>query len=366
MRIQTIDVGSSSVKLALYDLFRRNAHVTPVRATNAALEGDDADTAAQAVVEHIVRAGVPDVFSHRIVYGTCKYTVPVTATPQILEDLEEAFTLEPLHLPVQVAIVRKLAEKFPRVPQVLCFDTAFHRRMPPIAQRSPLPSSLGPVAQRCGYHGLSYEYVSSVLGEMRGRMVIAHLGAGSSLCALRDGRPIDTTMSFSPLGGLMMATRPGDLDPGILLYLMRRLQMNADELTDLLYRKSGLLGVSQRSGDMKELLELAPQDPVANEAVELYLYQLRKHLGAMVAALGGIDSLVFTGGIGENSPEIRAALCEKLDYLGVNLVGEFNEKSDAVISTNASGVTVWVVHTNESLMLARHAFDIKNQMSTVA
>ncbi len=366
MHIQTVDVGSSSVKLALFDLHRGDSHTAPVRSSQIYVHGDDLGAAIDEAILEITRAGTPDVISHRIVFGESERDAPAVVSERLLSELEAGFELEPLHLPAQVALVRALGVRFPRVPQVVCFDTAFHRRMPSVAKRVPLPRSLGPALQRYGYHGLSYEYVSSVLGSMRGRMVIAHLGSGSSMCALRDGRPTDTTMGFSPLGGLMMATRPGDLDPGIFLYLLKRGEMNAEELADLFYRKSGLLGVSGTTGDMERLLRMAARDDDAREAIELYVYQLRKHLGAMVAALGGLDSLVFTGGIGENSPEIRASVCEKLDYLGVNLVGEFNLKSDAVISANSSGVTVWVVHTNEALMLARHAFALRDPLSTVA
>lgn len=356
MRVQTVDLGSSSLKLASYEMFRRNSHVTPERMREVQYSPNDIDRAKDAVLDELAMR-VPDMVSHRIVFGSDDREGPVLATPHVLRELEGACVLEPLHLPGQVALVRAIAAYDPSIPQLLCFDTAFYRRMPAVAQRAPLPDGVGAAVKRFGYHGLSYEYVTSVLGAMRGRMVIAHLGSGASLCALVDGRPVDTTMGFSPLGGLMMATRPGDLDPGALLYLLKHEKMDAEQLTTLLYSRSGLLGVSGKTGDMRELLRLAPSDGAAARAIELFVYQLRKNIGAMVAVIGGLDTLVFTGGIGENCAEIRAKVCEKLGYLGVNLLGDSNQKGDAIISANASGVTVWIIHTNESLMLARHAFD---------
>ena len=356
VRVQTVDLGSSSLKLASYEMFRRNSHVTPERMREVQYSPNDIDRAKDAVLDELAMR-VPDMVSHRIVFGSDDREGPVLATPHVLRELEGACVLEPLHLPGQVALVRAIAAYDPSIPQLLCFDTAFYRRMPAVAQRAPLPDGVGAAVKRFGYHGLSYEYVTSVLGAMRGRMVIAHLGSGASLCALVDGRPVDTTMGFSPLGGLMMATRPGDLDPGALLYLLKHEKMDAEQLTTLLYSRSGLLGVSGKTGDMRELLRLAPSDGAAARAIELFVYQLRKNIGAMVAVIGGLDTLVFTGGIGENCAEIRAKVCEKLGYLGVNLLGDSNQKGDAIISANASGVTVWIIHTNESLMLARHAFD---------
>jgi acetate kinase len=358
VRIQTVDLGSSSLKLALYDIVRRDVPATPVRTANARFDPGDTHAAVESTLRALAQDATPDAVVHRVVFGGSTYVKPVIATDEVLRDLSEFAPLEPLHLAPQIAVVRAVEERYPNVPQILCFDSAFHQDMPAIAQRAPLPRTLGLDRERFGFHGLSYEYVTSVLDTLRGRTVIAHLGAGASLCALIDGHPMDTTMGISPLGGLMMASRPGDLDPGLLLYLLRARDASVDSLTDLLYRRSGLLGVSGTTGDMQQLLAAAPHDSNAREAVNLFVYQLRKHLGAMVAAIDGIDRLVFTGGIGENSPQIRTEVCDKLAYLGVKLDPDANSENRAVISGDASEIDVRVVRTNESLMLARHALDV--------
>lgn len=353
MRVLTVDLGSSSIRLALYELQRADAHAEPLFTCNEKFEAGDMSVLRRAV-ERAQEHGTPDAISHRIVFASSAHNTPARLNSALLKELEAASTLEPLHLSPQVSLVRILQERYPDVPQVLCFDSMFHRAMPAIAHRLPLPLSVAPI-ERHGYHGLSYEYVCSVLGTMRGRTVIAHLGSGSSMCALLDMRPIETTMGFSPLGGAMMATRPGDLDPGVMLHLVRA-GMNVDEITDLLYNHSGMLAISGTTGDMEQLLELASHDPRAREAIDMYVYHLRKQLGALVAVLGGLDMLVFTGGIGEHSHRVREALCSKLRYLGVILSEDANRRNDTVISTHVSQATVWVVRTNESLMLARHAF----------
>jgi acetate kinase len=226
----------------------------------------------------------------------------------------------------------------PQASNVLCFDTAFHRRSPAIAHRLPLPNDLDPLLQRYGFHGLSYEYVASQLPANSGRTVIAHLGSGASLCAIRDGEPIDTTMGFTALGGLMMGTRPGDLDPGVMLRLLGNDRYDVEQLTDLLYHRSGLLGVSGSSADMRTLIEAANTNAAAREAVDLFVYQLIKQLGAMTAVLGGLDTLVFTGGIGEHAAPIRERVSAALAYLG--------------------DVATLVIPTDENLMIARHTLRV--------
>jgi acetate kinase len=226
----------------------------------------------------------------------------------------------------------------PSVPNVLCFDTAFHRRSPEIAHRLPLPSAIDPALQRYGFHGLSYEYVASQLRADAGRTVIAHLGSGASLCALRDREPVDTTMGFTALGGLMMGTRPGDLDPGVILRLLGSDAFDLASLTDLLYHRCGLLGVSGSSADMRTLLAREQNDTAARDAIELFIYQLRKQLGAMIAVLGGLDTLVFTAGIGENQPSIRQRIVDGCTYLGA--------------------FRTLVIPTDENLMIARHTREV--------
>ena len=248
--------------------------------------------------------------------------------------------------------------RFPDIPHVLCFDTAFHRQSAAIAKRLPLPPDLDPLLQRYGFHGLSYEYIASELGNGAGATVVAHLGSGASLCALEDGKPVDTTMGFSALGGLMMGTRPGDLDPGIILRLIESNAYDAERLSDLLYCKSGLLGVSGTTADMQGLISMADSDARAADAIELFVYQLCKQLGSMVAVLGGFRTLVFTAGIGEHAPLIRAAACQRLDYLGVRVDDVANQRNERVISCPQSRVAVLVVPTDENLMIARHTLQL--------
>jgi acetate kinase len=296
----------------------------------------------------------PDAVGHRIVFGGPHYVEPVRASAGVMRDLESLVAIEPLHLRPELNLVSAAQRRLPAAAQVLCFDTAFHRRAPAIAHRLPLPHDLDPLLERYGFHGLSYEYIATQLGSDSGRAVVAHLGSGASLCAMRDRAPVDTTMGFSALGGLMMGTRPGDLDPGIVLQLLRNDGFDAERLSDLFYRRSGLLGVSGETADMKTLMERSPSNPRAREAIELFVYQLRKHLGAMIAVLGGLDTLVFTGGIGERAPEIRAAATNGLAFLGLRLDEERNRRNDRLISRDDSRIVALVIPTDENLMIARH------------
>jgi acetate kinase len=296
----------------------------------------------------------PAAVGHRIVFGGPHYVEPVRADDAVLRDLESLVAIEPLHLRPELDLVYAAQRRLPAAVQVLCFDTAFHRRAPAIAHRLPLPPGLDPLLERYGFHGLSYEYIATQLGPDSGRAVVAHLGSGASLCALRDRMPVDTTMGFSALGGLMMGTRPGDLDPGIVLQLLRNDGYDSERLGHLFYRRSGLLGVSGSTADMKTLMERSPSDARAQEAIELFVYQLRKHLGAMIAVLGGLDTLVFTGGIGERAPEIRAAAAAGLAFLELRLDEERNRRNDRVISRDDSRITALVIPTDENLMIARH------------
>ncbi|MGB8910187.1 MAG: hypothetical protein WCC84_15685 [Candidatus Cybelea sp.] len=359
MDILSLNGGSSSLKFAAYRTDSPSGQLVCIEAGSDAASNDPA-TALSSILARVQPRleGELGAVGHRIVFGGPAYTAPVRATEAALRDLEALVVIEPLHLRSELDLVRAALRNLPNVPHVLCFDTAFHRQCPPIAKRLPLPAGIDPLLQRYGFHGLSYEYISSKLGDGSGYTVVAHLGSGASLCALVERKPIDTTMGFSALGGLMMGTRPGDLDPGIVLWLLDSRAYDAGRLTDLLYRKSGLLGVSCTTADMQSLLSMTDSDPRAAEAVELFVYQLRKHLGSMIGVLGGLKTLVFTAGIGEHAPSIRAAACEGLEHLGVRLDEAANRRNDRVISCSESRVAVYVIPTDENLMIARHTLQL--------
>jgi acetate kinase len=270
--------------------------------------------------------------------------------------LRSLIPLAPFHLPSEIKGIDAVAAHYPGLSQVVCFDTAFHHQMPEVAQRLPIPRSLWQDGMhRYGFHGLSYEYIVSALGrDTKGRVIIAHLGSGASIAALKDGKPQDTTMGFSALGGLMMGTRCGDLDPGILLYLMDEKGYDARQLEELLYQHSGLIGVSGISSDMKTLLDQRTTEPHAAQAIELFCYTARKYIGALSAVIDGLDTLVFTGGIGERAAPVRWMICRGLVYLGINIDPEKNDANAGIISINNSSCTVRVIPTNEDLMIARH------------
>ena len=303
----------------------------------------------------------PAAVGHRIVHGGMHYTAPQKITTQLQSDLQALVPLAPLHLPGQIELIEAVRKWRPTLPQVACFDTAFHCRMPELARRFPLPRSFWDQGvRRYGFHGLSYEYILSVLEKqasepaIAGRTIIAHLGNGASMVAVRDGIPVDTSMGLTPTSGFMMGTRSGDLDPGLMLYLLRA-GYDARALEDLLDHQSGLLGVSGLSADMKTLLEKRSTDPYADQAVTMFCQGVRKFLGAFAAVLGGLDALVFTGGIGERAAPVRQEICRDLQFLGVTLDAAQNEKHAAIISIPESRCTVRVIPTNEDLMIARHA-----------
>ena len=295
---------------------------------------------------------------HRVGHGGLKYFEPVRIDDGVLAELERLIPLVPLHQPYNLAPIKALRERRPEMPQVACFDTAFHRTQPEVAQAFALPRAYTEKGiRRYGFHGISYEYVASVLPQYDsraagGRVVVAHLGNGSSLCALRNGRSVATTMGFSSLDGLPMGTRCGSLDPGVILLFLDHLHMDARAIEAMLYKESGLLGVSGISSDMRTLL--ASDDPRAAEAVDLYVYRIGRELGSLAAALGGLDALVFTAGIGENSAAIRARVCRDAAWLGVELDEAANEAGGPRISRGDSRVAAWVIPTNEELMIARH------------
>jgi acetate kinase len=295
---------------------------------------------------------------HRVVHGGAQFAGPTVVTPQILADLHRLEPLAPLHQPYNLAAIEAVWERLPGVPQVACFDTSFHRGQPAVAQIVPLPREIRRAGvQRYGFHGLSYEYIASLLPQVApeiagGRVIVAHLGSGASLCALKAGKSVDSTLGFTALDGLCMGTRPGSLDPGVVLYLFQNLGLSAKEVETILYKKSGLLGISGASSDMRDLV--GSSEPEACLAVDYFVYRAAKEIGAMAAVLGGVDGLVFTAGIGEKSPEIRRRICKSSAWLGVEFDAMANAHNRARISTNESKVSVWVIPTNEELMIARH------------
>ncbi|MGC8493690.1 MAG: acetate/propionate family kinase [Syntrophobacteraceae bacterium] len=302
----------------------------------------------------------PDAVGHRLVHGGPNHIAPEKITPELMQTLRGLISLAPLHLPGELKGIDAVTERYPALGQVACFDTAFHSAMPEIAKWFPIVRSLRHEGiYRYGFHGLSYEYVLNTLREeLQGRVIIAHLGNGASMAALKNGQALDTTMGLTALGGLMMGTRCGDLDPGILLYLMDEKGYDARQLERLLHYRSGLLGISGISPDMKTLLEKKDTEPHAAQAIELFCYTARKHIGALSATLDGLDTLVFTGGIGERAAFVREKICQGLDYLGVRLDAEKNEAHAPLISAENSPCAVRVMRTNEDLMIARHTRNV--------
>ena len=381
--VLTINAGSSSIKFALFD-----ASGEPQRTISGQLERigtpesaivwrtkDQSDMqrqplgakTSQAAVEPFVcwldaqvgRAAIQAV-GHRVVHGGPTYWQPTRATPEVIAELRRLSPLDPKHLPAEIDLIEAFSQHLPSVPQVLCFDTAFHHELPRASRLLPVPRRFeAQGVRRYGFHGLSYTFLLSEIERLagkeaaRGRIILAHLGSGASMAAVRDGRPIDTTMAFTPTAGLVMATRCGDLDPGFLLYLMRTERAGADAIDELVNSQSGLLGISETSPDMRDLLDREKSDPRAADAILVFCYQAKKWIGALAAALGGLDLLVFSGGIGENSVPARARICEELEFLGVRLDRARNERSADVISADESPRCVRVIRTDEELVIAR-------------
>ncbi len=388
--ILVLNAGSSSVKFSLFGtgataglellsrgqvegigtsprfLARSGSGETLVRREWPADDGFDHERAIATILGWLEAEGGEDALraaGHRVVHGGTAFAAPIRVDDAVLARLESFCPLAPLHQPHNLAGIRALRRLRPGLPQIACFDTAFHRARPAIADRFALPEEFfaGGI-RRYGFHGLSYEYITAVLAERdphlaAGRVLVAHLGNGASICAIRAGRPVDTSMSFTPLDGLVMGTRPGTLDPGVLLHLLQARGMDAGDLEELLYHRSGLLGVSGISSDMRELLARL-DDPRAALAVELFVYRAVRELGGLVAVMGGLDGLVFTGGIGEHAAEIRARICEGIGWLGVTLDAEANRRGAPLVSTPQSRVRVHVMATDEERMIARHTLSL--------
>lgn len=303
---------------------------------------------------------------HRVVHGGAQFTQPTIVNRQVLAELQRLIPLAPLHQPYNLAAIEAVFERMPDVPQVACFDTAFHRGQSAVAELIPLPLEITQSGvQRYGFHGLSYEYIASVLPSVAseisgGKVIVAHLGSGASLCALKNGKSFDSSLGFTALDGICMGTRPGSVDPGVILYLFQGLNLSSKQVEDILYKKSGLLGISGISNDMRNLL--TSNEPRAKLAVDYFVYRAAKEIGALTAALGGIDGLIFTAGIGENSAEIRKRICEASAWLGVEFDAASNEKRGPRISNPGSRVSAWVIPTNEELMIARHTGRLLNLM----
>jgi acetate kinase len=295
---------------------------------------------------------------HRVVHGGADFPDPVVVTADVVDRLRALVPLAPLHQPHNLAAIEAVTVRLPHVPQVACFDTSFHRGHSEVADLVPLPKEIRAAGvQRYGFHGLSYEYIASVLPQVApaiagGRVIVAHLGSGASLCALRNGKGVDSTLGFTALDGLCMGTRPGSLDPGVVLYLFQTLGLDAKAVETILYKKSGLIGISGISNDMRDLVGNA--DPAARLAVDYFVYRVAKEIGALAAVLGGIDGIVFTAGIGERSAAIRQRICDASAWLGLDLDRHGNERHGPCISAPGSAIEAWVVPTNEELVIARH------------
>ncbi len=386
--ILTINSGSSSIKSAVYHMRPAETLAFSGSIERIGLQGsrfhvhdaegkvlveehldlrdhDAAITTLLGWLEHHLAGRKPDAVGHRVVHGGVQYNQPQPITPDLLATLELLIRLAPEHLPHELSVIQAVQRHYPSLKQVACFDTAFHRQMPEVAQRYPLPRSLWHEGvRRYGFHGLSYEYILHKLEEVagreaaNGRLIVAHLGNGASMAAIRGGKDLDTTMGLTPTGGLMMGTRSGDLDPGVLVYLLREKGRSPSTVDYLVNQRAGLIGVSGSSSDMHDLLQREASHSHAAQAIELFCYQAKKSLGSLAAVLGGLDTLVFTAGIGANSPKIRWRICEGMEFLGIHLDAGRNDANAAVISRDGSPVMVRVMKTDEGLMIARHTYNV--------
>ena len=378
----TINGGSSSIRFALFDVGEPPRRLLDGKVDRVGLSGTNLtfkDAAGQSQNSRAIdssdrRSAVGFLLDwletqqafasvkavgHRVVHGMT-HREPERVTPELLDELHRITPYDPDHLPLEIELIEAFRQRHPALPQVACFDTAFHRTMPRVASLLPIPRRYEAAGvRRYGFHGLSYEFLMEELARFgdpaatKGRVILAHLGSGASLAAVRDGKSIDTSMGFTPTSGLVMSSRSGDLDPGLVSYLARTEQMSASQFAEMVNQASGLLGVSEISSDLRDLLARDSGDIRAAEAVALFCYQAKKWIGSFAAALGGLDTLVFAGGIGENSPLIRSRICDQLGFLGIELGEERNTKSAPLISTDGGRVAVRVIRTDEEIMIAR-------------
>lgn len=388
MRIMTINSGSSSIKLGLYEMGKAEKLVLSGSLTRIGLSAGvflvedakgnalidqstdlpDHQTALTRLFTWLEKQESDkslDAVGHRVVQGGQKYSSPHRITPALLTELKSLIHLAPEHLPHEIKAIQATSNSYPDLIQVACFDTAFHNHMPHLAKIAALPRHFQHEGLiRYGFHGLSYEYIMQELWKeagkkvANGRVIIAHLGNGASMTAVRQGKSVETTMGFTPVSGLVMGTRAGDLDAGMLIYLIQEKGMRPSSLNDMINEHAGLLGVSGISSDMRDLLKKEKSEAHAREAVDLFCYRAKKYLGAMAAVLGGLDTLVFTAGIGENSPAVRQRICQNMGFLGIDLDEQRNQANAAIISPEGASVTVRVMKTDEDLMVARHTYSL--------
>jgi acetate kinase len=391
--VLTINAGSSSIRFAVYEAGEPPRRRLDGKIDRIGLAGTSmtvSDPAGRPQARRLPAAGnhrlaadilmdwleAQPVFAsveaagHRVVHGM-KHSEPLRVTPKLLADLRRITPFDPEHLPREIGLMNALSRRHPKLVQVACFDTAFHRNMPRVARLLPIPRRYGAGGvERYGFHGLSYAYLMEELGRLdpaaaKGRVILAHLGSGASLAAVRDGTSIDTSMGFTPTSGLVMSTRTGDLDPGLAYYFSRTRRMTARRFQEMVNHESGLLGVSGTSSDVRDLLARETRDARAAEAVALFCYQAKKWIGSFAAALGGLDTLVFAAGIGENAPLIRERICDGLDCLGIELSPTRNAENAPRISPDAGRVTVRVIPTDEELMIAKSVVRLLNLGSTL-
>jgi acetate kinase len=368
MPILAINAGSSTVKIGWYEpgdpavekgKFSR-AFPRDFTAPSLSLFAD----AVVAWIRECLKGATPEAIGHRVVHGGPDYRESARVTPEMLQKLGTRADFDPEHLPQTLALIEALGRAFPNVPQVACFDTAFHRDLPRVAQLLPIPRRYeAQGVRRYGFHGISCSYIMEKLShdapeEASGRVIIAHLGHGASMTAVHGGKSVETTMSFTPAAGIPMSTRSGDIDPGLVGYLARGAGMSAEQFNHMAHFESGLLGVSETTADMKTLIEKEETDPRAAEAVALFCYEAKKRVGSLAAALGGLDAVVFTGGIGEEAPKIRAWICGNLEFLGIQINEAQNNANADVISAAASRVKVRVMRTDEEIMIAKETQNI--------
>jgi acetate kinase len=388
--ILTINGGSSSIKFGLFevrDALQRILHgeidriglpqatlrvdgLLPADHVSRQVTAPDHGAAVGALMDYIEKRGAHGALTavgHRVVHGGPKYSAPQQIGADMIEELRRLSSFDPEHLPEEILLIEAFRRRFPDVPQVACFDTAFHHDLPRVARLLPIPRRYEAQGlRRYGFHGLSYAFLMEELARVAGnkaasgRVILAHLGSGASLAAVHHGKSVDTSMGLTPAAGVPMSTRSGDLDPGLVCHLARTEHMTPEQFNKMVNFQSGLLGISETSSDMRELIDHEMQDARAAEAVSMFCYQVKKWIGAFAAAMGGVDTLVFSGGIGENAPIVRARICEGLGFLGIALDPQRNAQSAPLISPDTGAVPVRVMHTNEALMIARSVTAILN------